>query len=170
MPYINQQQTIHNDNWPIQGTGGSNESGCQSFKCTGADTYAKVDLYLQKVLLPTDNLTLRIETNNAGAPSGTLVDASATKTIAAAGVTTGWNTFKFPAAFAMTAATTFWLVLARSGARDTNNYVLWWADSGASYADGAGFRLNSSVWTPLSEDFTFIIYNKSYPRTMVITE
>ena len=43
---------------------------------------SSLKLSLKKTGSPADNVTVRIETDNAGAPSGTLADANATATVA----------------------------------------------------------------------------------------
>lgn len=84
---------------------------------------SSIILYMYRQSSPADNCILRIETDNAGAPSGTLADANATVTVAASGFGTSQAnyTFTFPGAFTLTDKTKYWIVLSRSGGLDNTN-------------------------------------------------
>ncbi len=89
-------------------------------------SFSSMNLNLAKVGSPTDNITIRIETDSAGLPSGTLANANATATVAGTGLTTSLvdTTVTFAGAFTLTAGTMYWVVLNRDGAlSDTNYYV-----------------------------------------------
>lgn len=83
-------------------------------------------LGLGKVAAPTDNLVVRIETDSAGKPSGTLVNANATSNIAGTGLTTGIvdTTVTFGGAFTLTANTLYHVVIQRQNAVDPVNYYV----------------------------------------------
>ena len=78
-----------------------------------------------KTWTPADWVIVRIETDNAWEPSGTLADANATSTIS---WTTIWTTagvevtFNFAGAFTLTDWVKYWIVIGRTWALDTNNY------------------------------------------------
>jgi hypothetical protein len=56
------------------------------------------------------NVTLRVETDNAGEPSGTLVDAKATATVNADPGGGAWVEFEFDGQFSLAGSTDYWLV------------------------------------------------------------
>ena len=130
----------------------------QSFQLTSDTVVNVVQAYLKKVSTPTGTLNLRIETNNSGAPSGTLVNASATATLAEASLTTSYalTGFTFPAPVSLAKTTTYWLVLSTSRAPSTA-YVKWGVDSSTpSYATGQVAKYIAS-WATASEDAVFEI-------------
>ena len=103
-------------------------------------------------------LTLRVETDSSGSPSGTLVDANATAT-ATVSLTPvdAWYKFAFAGSFTLTATTSYWLVLSYSGAPDAN---IRWATSGvvggSVYANGAAKKYISPSWFSMTGDMYFI--------------
>ena len=88
-------------------------------------------LWLAKVGAPTDNLTVRIETNNAWNPSGTLAHANATWNIAWTWLTTTVvdTTVTFAWAFTLTDNTLYHIVIQRVNAVDPANYYIIWGVS-----------------------------------------
>lgn len=86
-----------------------------------------IDVRLAKRMSPTDNLVIRIETDNSGEPSGTLADPNSSGTIAGSGLsgTPTLETVSFTGSFSLTDQTVYWIVFERSGSLDnTNNYDL----------------------------------------------
>ena len=96
-------------------------------------------------------MTLRIETNNAGVPSATLV-TNATKGLSTAGVVGRQDYFDF--AFAspvfLTGDTTYHLVLSVDGAADASNYVSWGRDDDTTYGNGAAAKYNGTAWSTIA--------------------
>ena len=130
----------------------------QGFQVTGAQTVGSVELYLEKVGSPTGMMTLRIETDNAGDPSGSLVDANATTTLAESSLTTSYGaiSFVFATAFAISGSTQYHIVLSTDRSTDTSNYVLWGSDASTpSYANGEMKSEASSSWSAESKDAIF---------------
>lgn len=130
----------------------------QGFQVTGSQTVGSVQLYLKKAGSPADTMTLRIETDSGGDPSGTLVDANATTTLSESSLTTSYDdiTFSFATAFSISGSTQYHIVLSTGRATDTSNYVLWGADaSSPSYANGEMKSEASSVWSAESKDGIF---------------
>ncbi len=122
----------------------------QSFQLSAGSTISAAALYLKKVGSPTGTMTLRLETDSSG-PSGTLADANATATVAESGLSTslGSITFTFAGTFALSASTTYWLVLSTDRAASNTNYVIWGIDaSSPSYTSGQWATCVSSTWTP----------------------
>lgn len=130
----------------------------QGFQVTGAQTVGSVQLYMKKTGSPTGTMTLRIETDSGGDPSGTLVDANATTTVAESSLTTSYGdiAFAFATSFSISGSTQYHIVLSTDRSTDTSNYVLWGADaSSPSYANGEMKSEASSVWSAESKDAIF---------------
>ena len=90
-----------------------------------AITAADIRLILQKVGSPTGNLTIEVQTDSAGSPSGTPVTNGTSNTVAMSGLSTSYTetTFTFASAFSLSADTVYWIVLKRSDAVSGANYV-----------------------------------------------
>ena len=119
-------------------TGGTETAQSQGFIVDAAVKCKAVQIYIKKNAGTPGDITCRIETNAAGVPSGTLVNANATATITAFTTTTyGWVTVEFPGNFTLSAATTYHLVLKTAAAANDQNYA--WAADGSSptYTDGS---------------------------------
>lgn len=73
---------------------------------------------------PTDSMTVRIETDNAGEPSGTLADANATFDITGASLTTALvlKTITFAGSFTLTLGDKYHIVLTRTGSLSDTHY------------------------------------------------
>jgi hypothetical protein len=158
---------------PVYGTGGTYEKIAQSFTLDESITCKKLVLRLLKGGSPTDNFIIRIETNNAGSPSGNLVDASATKTYACstlAGSVADY-TIEFPAAFSLSASTLYWIVMSRSGVRDTSNYPAWFGMDPGIYADGSWQPMASGSWVTAGQagDHNFEVYKEQRADMTLVT-
>lgn len=130
----------------------------QSFQVTGDQSIGVIKLYLKKVGAPTGTLTLRVETDTTGSPSGTLADVNATVTLAEDTLATsyGWIIFTYATAYTLTGSTTYHAVLSTDRATDASNYVLWGADaSSPEYASGEMKSQASSTWSAESKDACF---------------
>ena len=141
----------------------------QGFK---VDTTANVGYVnvLLKQTGTTGNLTLRIETDNAGSASGTLADANATATITATDVSTSatWITVKFATAFSLTADTQYHLVLRPSATADGSNYIQWVGTTSNLYSNGV-LKLSANSGTSYTAcastlDAGFIVYSQTKTR------
>ncbi len=134
----------------------------QSFEVTGTQTVASADLWLKKVGSPAGTMTLRIETDNSGEPSGTLADANLTTTLAESGLGTSYAdaTFTFSTPASISGSTTYWLVLSTDRAASLANHVIWGADSSEGYADGKMQSEISSTWSDENKDAIFTIYGE----------
>jgi hypothetical protein len=105
---------------------------------------------------PTGNWTLRIETNNAGVPSGTLANANASIVVVPPG---DGNIVKgaFASTFGLSASTTYWLVVA-CDTQTTDNY--WTIDTNiGGYANGNQATSANGSWTTKP---TYDLYFKIY--------
>ena len=143
----------------------------QSFSIILGGGYDYVEVYgvsLRIKSFNTDNipLTVRIETDNAGVPSGTLVNSDATVTINDAGYSSGdfvWaqTVFQFNNSFALTSGTTYWIVISSSGVSSTSYYELYHDSTSDSYSGGQSKYYNGTSWSSLTGDFFFAVHNNS---------
>lgn len=94
------------------------------FRLGSSLTTSKLSMWLYKQNLPTDNVIIRIETDNSGAPSGALVHPNAVFTIPASSLTTTLTMYELTAVgnFSLSANTDYWIVCQRSWATDNSNY------------------------------------------------
>lgn len=123
----------------------------QSFQLSNSAKIKGLEVYLKKNAGIPGNITVRIETNNAGVPSGTLADSNLTATIPAFTTTSyGWVNVEFStASAALSASTTYWIVLKMAAGTTDYNYA--WAADGSSptYANGtmATSTNGGSTWS-----------------------
>lgn len=132
----------------------------QSFQISTASVVSTVDVYLKKYGSPTGNMTLEIQTDNAGEPSGTAVTNGTSATVAASTLTTSFaaTAFTFSGEPSLTGSTTYWLVLTTTDTQSNTNYVIWGADTSTpSYADGAMYGEDASTWSALTADAIFAV-------------
>ena len=125
-----------------------------------AEDIETASLYLRKVGTPTGTLTLRIETDSAGEPSGVLAHASATTTLAESSLTTSFvdTLFTFPASFNL-AIGTYHLVLDTDRVASETDYVEWGADaSSPSYAGGEMKSYDGALWNIETKDAVFALF------------
>lgn len=132
----------------------------QGFKIPTAGICTSVELYLKNGAggAPTDAVTIRIETDSSG-PSGNLVAASATGTIAAAaiGASYAFEVCTFSAGFILLPSTTYFL-RATVPSQSTNIHFDWGFDSEQGYADGSLYTsTNGGAWADSSIDALFIV-------------
>lgn len=144
----------------------------QSFQVTGNQLLTQVRLWLKKIGSPTGTLTLRVETDNAGEASGTLVHANATTTFSEAqlGTSYGWVDFDFTS-FTLTGATTYWLVLSTNRAASANDYIAWGADSTSpGYANGVMNVNSEGSWVFEGKDacFEVLVAETTYEEPCVV--
>lgn len=146
-------------------------------------TFSALTLALRKTGAP-GTLEIRIETDSNGAPSGTLVDASATVNVAHGSLSTGYTyyTATFASLFSLTANTKYWIVLKASATLDGSNYYDWGVitdplylyptggvsnstDSGVTYiqtGETYGFRVLYGGTSPSSTLLHTVVYTKAY--------
>lgn len=176
---VDQQQTTKGGAGGTFGDSGGTDYTCaQSFKLSGNKTVTAVEIgqYL-KTGSPTGNWTLRIETDNANKPSGTLADANASVVVTppADGATVKGT---FATSFVLTGATLYWLVVALDN-QTTDN--CWTASSitPSGYADGSLAQQNKStsvwsVYSTYSAEFKIYVqgdkYLQSYSESTIKTQ
>ena len=144
----------------------------QSFQLSAGATVDTAKLWLRKVGSPSGTMTLRIETDSSGDPSGTLADANATVTVNEATLTTSydWIAFDFATNFALSGSTSYWLVLSTDRAASDSNYVLWGMDASTpAYASGEAQYEASSTWSAESKDACFAVFAPTAPYEEPVT-
>jgi len=133
----------------------------QSFEVPNTDgTFKGISLPLDKTGSP-GTITWRIETDNAGKPSGTIAaGGAATGTITAGqvGATYSWIDDYAAAIYSLTANTKYWLVVYAAGVDVDNNYDIG-LDPNKGYIKGKAFASDDSgsTWT---EDTGYDMYFK----------
>lgn len=102
----------------------------QSFTVPFTDgTYGQIEVYVKKIGTPIGSLLVRIETDSNGEPSGTLVHANATATIAAGSIGTSysWVLGNFSGLFSLSANTNYWIVMKSVASGIGDQYETLWA-------------------------------------------
>lgn len=122
-------------------------------------TYRSIFLELSYTGDPSVGLSVRIETDNAGEPSGTLVDANAKGVISkaemASGTSPAWYEITFDNFFQLMSNTRYWIVLEPfAPGLDSDNRYNWYLRRGvnatykkgdlATWATGIGWLTNSN--------------------------
>ncbi|MGH2612814.1 MAG: hypothetical protein ACRDFB_07165, partial [Rhabdochlamydiaceae bacterium] len=143
LPPANENKFSNNHSSSIQGgTSGSENSQAvaQSFNSNG-ELITSILLNLNVYGTPTDNLVVSI--NNTSVSGSTIV----TKSIASSSLVNGDNTFTFDVPGNVLVGNTYWIVVTRSGSRDTNNFYAVNIDYQTShYPSGALFTENNGSW------------------------
>lgn len=128
-------------------------SGSESmqFIATGSTGTIGIIASLLPALHLSDNYIIRIETDNAGAPSGVLANPNATATIAGNTLTSSFvdTTINFAGSFTLSGGQPYWIVASRDGGLDDNNfYQLGYSNAGARVFEAQTF--DGIAWNILS--------------------
>lgn len=125
-------------------------------------TIDKISLRQRRITTPTATLiTIRIETNSGGLPSGTLADANATVSFDPSTLTTSLAnyTYTFPGAFTLTNGTTYHIVMSHNGTvAAANDFRLAWETGGWTFTQlqrtaNYGGSWNGSAWSNTDLNF-----------------
>jgi hypothetical protein len=133
----------------------------QGFQIGSGASTGEARLYLKKVGSPTGDLTLKLYTDSGGEPDALVTDGTS-NAVAASSLSSsyGWITFTFPDPPALSASTTYWLVLETTDSASDDNHVVWGADASTpSYADGEMKSEASSTWSAESKDAVFNVFD-----------
>ncbi len=139
----------------------------QSFQLSAAWLVGEVSIFVGKIGLPADNLKLEICANSSGSPGTVLDDATVPGTdIEQDG---GWISFLFPDPVTLVAATTYWLVLSRTGATGSADYYQIGISEDAAYASGL-CRIYTGSWAdrPTAADMAFQIWRVTESTSMIM--
>jgi len=132
---VDQQQTLSDNNASFGDIANSEYRNAQGFQLSGTKTVTAIELYINsKSGSPTGNWTIRIETNNAGVPSGTLANVNATKTVSS--IDSGTLKVSFTTPFSLSASTTYWIVLLCDNQSTNNNWQMARQIGSNAYANG----------------------------------
>lgn len=122
-----------------------------------------------------ETLTVTIETDSAGAPSGTPVTNGTAQTVLATSVpwrsqTGEWISFKFSSNVSLTASTTYWVVITGNYTASASNYIEVATDTGDGYASGDSSTYNGTSWTGASAgtDLLFTV-DRAHTRDLTVT-
>lgn len=144
----------------------------QAFQLTGGEAWdaSNVQLYLNRMGDPADDLLARLYTDAGGLP-GTLLG---TATLAGTSVLTSpaWHTLTFASEVSLSLATTYHLVLDRStGTPDASNYYVVGVDEDQNYAGYAMRVWNGAAWVlrDPNADLAFIIGGVEETTTQIKT-
>jgi hypothetical protein len=150
------------------GTAASSEtSQAQSQVITPASSLSltSIDLKLYKLGSPTDNLSISVHSTSE---TGTTLGTSAS--ISGASITTDQagevKNFTFSPPISLSAGVSYYLVVERSGARDTVNlYSIRAYGTSDAYAGGTARVRSSNLWSNRSPavDWYFVLYPQSQP-------
>lgn len=119
----------------------------QSFTC-GAHTCSSVSLFLRRGGGAGGSITVRIETDAGGLPSGVLAGSGLTATVSATALPDpgAWYDVAFPSGVrTLSASTTYWLVVDASAL--TVGWVSWTCRYDSAYASGSLYQHNGSAWS-----------------------
>lgn len=146
----------------LKGGTSTTAAAAQSFVSTRLYV-STVQVHLQAINTPADNVIVEIQTSASNLPSGTVVGSS--PTFPAASVTTAGagNWCDFAVAANVAVGVKYWIVARRSGGLDTTNYVTWKLKaSGNQYTSGGRSVYNgtTTVWGAESAtiDHSFIVW------------
>lgn len=146
----------------------------QSFQVSTSTTYPIVEMYMfyppvpwpGHITNPWATSTLEVQTNNAGSPSGSLVNAGATASITTGAETTSWLRYTLSTTATLSSGTTYWLVLKPGSHPFTEgglaNAGTFRATTNSGYSSGSiKYSANSGTsWTAddSTQDLSFKIY------------
>jgi hypothetical protein len=125
----------------------------QGFKVPVQTVIHKVDIYLKKTGSPSGQLTLNLETDSSGKPSGTVLDTSDNVAVSSVGASFALVTFNFATPVRLEAFTQYHLVLEGDSTYDSSfvtgtTVVEWGVDaSSPTYANGSISTYATGSWT-----------------------
>jgi hypothetical protein len=127
----------------------------ESFNSRAGFDIEDVVVSLRKVGSPTDNVTIKL------ASTGIDGTALATATIDGATLTTSnaLVKFTFSSPYTLTANTTYYLRIERSGSRDETNYYVLRRSDADRYPDGAHYYWQAGGWQSIANDLVFALYD-----------
>jgi len=135
----------------------------QKFVAVTAGPVEFVDVKLLKTGTPSGNYWFTLETNNGGAPSGTVLATSDAYDASRLITTAQWVRIPFRTPASLSAAATYHLVLQGDYTVSATNYIMWRMDGSAgTYANGNKLLYDSNAggtWTAYTDDdMMFRIY------------
>lgn len=116
---------------------------------------------------PTGNISVEIQADSGGAPSGTTITNGTSDAVSGGSLSTSYRAQKFTWATppTLTSGTTYWLVFKRSVAVDAVNYFQILDAGGSTYANGtlATYTASTLSWSNVAADMKMqLVLNVSY--------
>ena len=153
---IRESQTAVTSNRSIGKVGGVKYEYAQSFILTSDIELTKIAIDLSATTGAPGNATIRIETDSAGKPSGTLVHANATKTQALSA--SQYNDVNYTD-FILSAGT--YHIVWRHTVTVDNNYWTWDYSNASGYGGVMNRSNDGGAWSTIAgQDFCFKVYGK----------
>lgn len=121
----------------------------------------EIALRLKKTGGPSDGLRVHIQGDSAGVPNGVSL-TSAVRDASTLGTEYGWESFAFDGSVTLTYGVTYWIVVERTGASESDNFYEFAVDDAAGYAGGALKLYGQSAWNarPANASLAFKIFGK----------
>ncbi len=147
-------------NMPAQ-SGTSNvgmETSClrlaQSFRPAVAMQVSFVALRLRKIGNPADNLLVQIQSDSAGAPSGTILASASVSPAALSAESYEWLRLSLGTELSLDPALTYWLVISRSGALSASYGFALALDQALNFRAGNLLKFNqpAALWERLNPE------------------
>lgn len=139
-----------------------NDAVAQGFSHASSTDVLYIDLYLKRTGTRTGDLTLEIQSNSGGLPSGTPITNGVSAAVLASSVDTSWELVRFTfSSPAITSGVQYHAVLKTTDTASNTAYIEVGVDtSSPGYANGAVALLQSSSWGAASPaaDTCFDIY------------
>jgi len=130
----------------------------QSFTLSSSKTIDRLRLWLKKIALPTGIATIEVQTNNAGVPSGTLVDTNATTTVNETDLDTAYEWILANFSNFNLDAGIYWIVLTTDRALDAANYIAWGTVATTPAYSGGEMKSYTSLWSAENKDAAFGVF------------
>jgi hypothetical protein len=126
----------------------------QSFKPAVAMQVSFVALRLRKIGNPSDNLLVQIQTDAAGAPSGTILTSTTLAPAALSAESYAWVRLALGTELSLDPTQTYWLVILRSGALSASQGFALALDQGLNFRGGNLLKFNqpTALWEKLSPE------------------
>ena len=154
---VDQQQLLY----PIHDKGMGNWLGinvlpAQSFQLSGEKTFTAIEMMMDEVHGFSGDVTVRIETDNAGSPSGILANPNASKILNPA--LSGIVKITFDVPFILNGDTKYWSVGRGPGQTMGNYWFLYGTGDTDSYLRGSTKAYYMGAWNVVAGQSYFKIY------------
>lgn len=136
----------------------------QGFKPISSGSVKQIRLWLKKTGAPTGNITISIETDSGGVPSGSSVSNGDSTNVDVTTLTTsyGWIVFTLSSNPTLVAGTQYHIVLKSSFSISGSNYVNWGADNyDVVYNSGKMCSYDGTTWNT-GDGSTHLEYNACF--------
>jgi len=142
--------TVGQDGTQVLGSSSGYARLAQSIQNGTALNVNGVDVRVRRQGNPTDNLTLAVQADSGGQPSGSDLRSASVAGSSLENERYPWVRFSFAKPVSMAAGTPYWLVLTRSGSYSGSDYYMVGVDEKLSYPDGTFRIYNASIsaWAP----------------------